>query len=44
MVNHALVTAPLFFIVAALAARAGGSERCVTSADPVPRTGVAACS
>ncbi len=26
MVNHALVTAPLFFIVAALAARAGGSE------------------
>ncbi len=27
MVNHALVTAPLFFIVAALAARAGGSER-----------------
>ncbi len=27
MVNHALVTAPLFFIVGALAARAGGSER-----------------
>jgi NADH-quinone oxidoreductase subunit M len=27
MVNHALVTAPLFFIVAALAERAGGSER-----------------
>jgi NADH-quinone oxidoreductase subunit M len=27
MVNHALVTAPLFFIVAALAARADGSER-----------------
>ncbi len=27
MVNHALITAPLFFIVAALAARAGGSER-----------------
>ena len=27
MVNHALVTAPLFFIVAALAARAGGSEK-----------------
>jgi NADH-quinone oxidoreductase subunit M len=27
MVNHALVTAPLFFIVAALAARTGGSER-----------------
>ncbi len=26
MVNHALITAPLFFIVAALAARAGGSE------------------
>jgi NADH-quinone oxidoreductase subunit M len=26
MVNHGLVTAPLFFIVAALAARAGGSE------------------
>jgi NADH-quinone oxidoreductase subunit M len=26
MVNHALVTAPLFFIVAALAARTGGSE------------------
>jgi NADH-quinone oxidoreductase subunit M len=26
MVNHALVTAPAFFIVAALAARAGGSE------------------
>jgi NADH-quinone oxidoreductase subunit M len=26
MVNHALVTAPLFFIVAALAVRAGGSE------------------
>jgi NADH-quinone oxidoreductase subunit M len=26
MVNHALVTAPLFFIVAALAARCGGSE------------------
>jgi NADH-quinone oxidoreductase subunit M len=26
MVNHALVTAPLFFIVALLAARAGGSE------------------
>jgi NADH-quinone oxidoreductase subunit M len=26
MVNHALVTVPLFFIVAALAARAGGSE------------------
>ena len=26
MVNHALVSAPLFFIVAALAARAGGSE------------------
>ncbi len=27
MVNHALVTAPLFFIVAALAARSGGSEK-----------------
>jgi NADH-quinone oxidoreductase subunit M len=27
MVNHGLVTAPAFFIVAALAARAGGSER-----------------
>ena len=27
MVNHGLVTAPLFFIVAVLAARAGGSER-----------------
>jgi NADH-quinone oxidoreductase subunit M len=27
MVNHALVTAPLFFIVAACAARAGGSEK-----------------
>ena len=27
MVNHGLVTAALFFIVAALAARAGGSER-----------------
>jgi NADH-quinone oxidoreductase subunit M len=27
MVNHALVTAPLFFVVAALAARAGGSEK-----------------
>jgi NADH-quinone oxidoreductase subunit M len=27
MVNHALVTAPLFFIVAALALRAGGSEK-----------------
>ncbi len=27
MVNHALVTAPLFFIVAALAVRTGGSER-----------------
>ncbi|MGI8715171.1 MAG: complex I subunit 4 family protein [Solirubrobacteraceae bacterium] len=27
MVNHALVTAPLFFIVAAWAARAGGSEK-----------------
>jgi len=27
MVNHALVTAPLFFIVAALAARTGGSEK-----------------
>jgi NADH-quinone oxidoreductase subunit M len=26
MVNHGLVTAPLFFIVAALAARTGGSE------------------
>ena len=26
MLNHALVTAPLFFIVAALAIRAGGSE------------------
>jgi NADH-quinone oxidoreductase subunit M len=26
MVNHGLVTAPLFFIIAALAARAGGSE------------------
>jgi NADH-quinone oxidoreductase subunit M len=26
MLNHGLVTAPLFFIVAALAARAGGSE------------------
>jgi NADH-quinone oxidoreductase subunit M len=26
MINHALVTAPAFFIVAALAARAGGSE------------------
>ena len=27
MVNHGLVTAPVFFIVAALAARVGGSER-----------------
>jgi NADH-quinone oxidoreductase subunit M len=27
MVNHGLVTAPLFFIVAALAIRAGGSEK-----------------
>jgi NADH-quinone oxidoreductase subunit M len=27
MANHALVTAPLFFVVAALAARAGGSEK-----------------
>jgi NADH-quinone oxidoreductase subunit M len=27
MVNHGLVAAPLFFIVAALAARAGGSEK-----------------
>src|SRR6202042_957458 len=27
MVNHGLVTLPLFFIVAALAARAGGSEK-----------------
>jgi NADH-quinone oxidoreductase subunit M len=27
MLNHALVTAPLFFIVAALATRAGGSEK-----------------
>ncbi len=27
MVNHALVTAPLFFIVATLALRAGGSEK-----------------
>jgi NADH-quinone oxidoreductase subunit M len=27
MVNHGLVTVPLFFIVAALAARAGGSEK-----------------
>jgi len=27
MVNHALVTAPLFFVVAALAVRAGGSEK-----------------
>jgi NADH-quinone oxidoreductase subunit M len=27
MVNHGLVTAPLFFIVAALAARTGGSEK-----------------
>jgi NADH-quinone oxidoreductase subunit M len=27
MVNHGLVTAPLFFIVAALAARSGGSEK-----------------
>ncbi|HET8981024.1 MAG TPA: NADH-quinone oxidoreductase subunit M [Solirubrobacteraceae bacterium] len=27
MVNHALVTAPLFFFVAMLAARAGGSEK-----------------
>jgi NADH-quinone oxidoreductase subunit M len=27
MVNHGLVTAPLFFIAAALAARAGGSEK-----------------
>jgi NADH-quinone oxidoreductase subunit M len=27
MVNHALVTAPLFFLVAAWAARAGGSEK-----------------
>jgi NADH-quinone oxidoreductase subunit M len=27
MANHALVTAPLFFIVAALAARVGGSEK-----------------
>jgi NADH-quinone oxidoreductase subunit M len=27
MVNHALVTAPLFFVVAAFAVRAGGSEK-----------------
>jgi NADH-quinone oxidoreductase subunit M len=27
MVNHALVTAPLFFVIALLAARAGGSEK-----------------
>src|SRR5918912_3679861 len=27
ILNHGLVTAPLFFIVAALAARAGGSEQ-----------------
>jgi NADH-quinone oxidoreductase subunit M len=27
MVNHGLVTAPLFFVVAALAARCGGSEK-----------------
>ena len=27
MVNHAFVTAPLFFLVAAVAARAGGSEK-----------------
>ncbi len=27
MLNHGLVTAPLFFVVAALAARSGGSER-----------------
>jgi NADH-quinone oxidoreductase subunit M len=27
MLNHGLVTAPLFFLVAALAARAGGSEK-----------------
>src|SRR5205807_5249810 len=27
MINHGLVTAPLFFIVALLAARAGGSEK-----------------
>jgi NADH-quinone oxidoreductase subunit M len=27
MINHGLVTAPLFFIVAALAARVGGSEK-----------------
>src|SRR5450755_1234715 len=27
MVNHALVTAPLFFVVAALALRSGGSEK-----------------
>src|SRR5437763_9979163 len=27
MINHGLVTAPLFFVVALLAARAGGSER-----------------
>ncbi len=27
MLNHGLVTAPLFFVVAALAARAGGSEK-----------------
>jgi NADH-quinone oxidoreductase subunit M len=27
MVNHGLVTAPLFFVVAALAVRAGGSEK-----------------
>jgi NADH-quinone oxidoreductase subunit M len=27
MVNHALVTVPLFFVVAALAVRAGGSEK-----------------
>ncbi len=27
MLNHGLITAPLFFIVAALAARAGGSEK-----------------
>jgi NADH-quinone oxidoreductase subunit M len=27
MVNHGLVTAPLFFVVAAMAARAGGSEK-----------------
>ena len=40
MLNHGLVTAPLFFIVAALAARAGGSELLARHGrDRVPRAG-----